>query len=100
MGLLYASLQPSPMQGDDMLSSGRWASDVERQMTSLSGQCRNHEEKLQELTALLQQLHTRVDRINVNGAGTLALVREVVGQHLKDTGALGPSGTQVTSQAT
>lgn len=93
-------MQPSPMQGDGMFSPGRWASDVERQVTSLSGQCRNHEEKLQELTALLQQLHTRVDRINVNDAGMLALVREVVGQHLKDISTLGPSGTQVTSQAT
>ncbi|XP_049644533.1 SUN domain-containing protein 1 isoform X2 [Suncus etruscus] len=81
-------------EGDGMLSPGRWVSDVERQVTSLSGQCRNHEEKLQELTALLQQLHTRVDRINVNDADTLALVREVVGQHLKEIGTLGPSGTQ------
>lgn len=94
------TLAPDPVQqilwpeGDGMLSSGRWASDVERQVTSLSGQCRNHEEKLQELTALLQQLHTRVDRINVNDASTLALVREMVGQHLKEIGTLRPSSAQ------
>lgn len=94
------TLAPDPVrqilwpEGDGMLSSGRWASDVERQVTSLSGQCRNHEEKLQELTALLQQLHTRVDRINVNDASTLALVREMVGQHLKEIGTLRPSSAQ------
>ncbi|XP_055984260.1 SUN domain-containing protein 1 isoform X3 [Sorex fumeus] len=91
------TLFPDPAQqtrlpeGDSMAPHGHWTSSVERRVTSLSEQCHNHEEKLRELTALLQQLYARVDGA---GAETLALVQEVVGQHLKVINTHGPLDTQ------
>lgn len=91
------TLFPDPAQqtrlpeGDGMVPHRHWASDVERRVMSLSEQCHSHEEKLRELTALLQRLHARVE-----GAGddTRALVQEMVTQHLKVISTHEPSGTQ------
>ncbi|KAI5764134.1 SUN1 [Gulo gulo luscus] len=74
-----------PLEGD---KAYRWhrMSEVEREMTSLSGQCRNHDEKLRELAAVLQHLQARVDQMDGDNEGTLSLVQHVVGQHLKEMG--------------
>lgn len=66
-----------------------------RQLTSLSGQCRSHDEKLRELAAVLQKLQARVDQMDGDSEATLSLVQRVVGQHLKEMGADGLSGSQV-----
>nr|XP_055197010.1 SUN domain-containing protein 1 isoform X6 [Nyctereutes procyonoides] len=64
-------------------------SEVERQMTLLSGQCHSHEEKLRELATVLQTLQARVDQMDGDGEATLSLVQRVVGQHLKEISADG-----------
>ncbi|XP_072609489.1 SUN domain-containing protein 1 isoform X30 [Vulpes vulpes] len=69
-------------------------SEVERQMTSLSGQCHSHEEKLRELATVLQTLQARVDQMDGDGEATLSLVQRVVGQHLKEISADELSGSQ------
>ncbi|XP_072692740.1 SUN domain-containing protein 1 isoform X7 [Canis lupus baileyi] len=69
-------------------------SEVERQMTSLSGQCHSHEEKLRELATVLQTLQARVDQMDGDGEATLSLVQRVVGQHLKEISADGLSDSQ------
>ncbi|XP_037362631.1 SUN domain-containing protein 1 isoform X1 [Talpa occidentalis] len=69
-------------------------SEVERWMTSLYGQCHNHEEKLTELTVLLQKLQMRVDQMDSGSEGTLSLVKDVVRQHLKGINADGLLGSQ------
>lgn len=76
-------------------SPWRWMSEVERQVTSLSGQCQSRDEKLRELTASLQKLQVQVDQMDDGGAGVSSLVTSVVGQHLKDLGASGLLGSQV-----
>lgn len=68
---------------------------MERQVTSLSGQCQSRDEKLRELTASLQKLQVRVDQMDDGGAGVSSLVTSVVGQRLKDLGAGGLLGSQV-----
>ncbi|XP_045435713.1 SUN domain-containing protein 1 isoform X13 [Pipistrellus kuhlii] len=79
-----------PPEGAAEASPWRWMSEVERQVTSLSGQCQSRDEKLRELTASLQKLQVRVDQMDDGGAGVSSLVTSVVGQHLKD---LADSGT-------
>ena len=64
-------------------------------MTSLSGQCHSHEEKLRELATVLQTLQARVDQMDGDGEATLSLVQRVVGQHLKEISADELSGSQV-----
>ncbi|XP_014651113.1 PREDICTED: SUN domain-containing protein 1 [Ceratotherium simum simum] len=88
---------PSPLTqplagGDEAFRSLRM-SEVERQMTLLSGQCHNHDEKLRELTVLLQKLQARVDQMDDESEGMLSLVKGVVEQHLKEIRAGGPSGS-------
>uniref|UniRef100_A0A8D0Q0Z0 SUN domain-containing protein n=1 Tax=Sus scrofa TaxID=9823 RepID=A0A8D0Q0Z0_PIG len=74
-------------------------SEVERQVTSLSGQCHHHDEKLRELVALLQKLQARVEQMDGGGEGLLSLVRHAVGQHFEEMGAPGPSSSQADSEA-
>ena len=74
-------------------------SEVERQVTSLSGQCHHHDEKLRELVALLQKLQVRVEQMDGGGEGLLSLVRHAVGQHFEEMGAPGPSSSQADSEA-
>ncbi|XP_015420467.1 PREDICTED: SUN domain-containing protein 1 isoform X5 [Myotis davidii] len=83
-----------PPEGAAEASPWRWMSEVERQVTSLSGQCQSRDEKLRELTASLQKLQVRVDQMDDRGAGVSSLVTSVVGQHLKDLGARGLLGSQ------
>uniref|UniRef100_G1NX26 Sad1 and UNC84 domain containing 1 n=1 Tax=Myotis lucifugus TaxID=59463 RepID=G1NX26_MYOLU len=77
-----------PPEGAAEASPWRWMSEVERQVTSLSGQCQSRDEKLRELTASLQKLQVRVDQMDDGGAGVSSLVTSVVGQHLKDADAV------------
>ncbi|XP_012584643.1 PREDICTED: SUN domain-containing protein 1 isoform X4 [Condylura cristata] len=78
-----------PPEGDDETFTRHRMSEVERRMTSLYGQCHNHEEKLRELTVLLQKLQMRVDQMDSGSEGTLSLVKDVVRQHLKEINADG-----------
>ncbi|XP_034525530.1 SUN domain-containing protein 1 isoform X1 [Ailuropoda melanoleuca] len=79
----------------------RWfrRSEVERQLTSLSGQCRSHDEKLRELAAVLQKLQAQVDQMDGDSEATLSLVQRVVGQHLKEMGADRLSGSQTDTMS-
>ncbi|XP_008154244.2 SUN domain-containing protein 1 isoform X6 [Eptesicus fuscus] len=86
-----------PPEGAAEASPWRWMSEVERQVTSLSGQCQSRDEKLRELTASLQKLQVRVDQMDDGGARVSSLVTSVVGQHLKDLGAGGLLGSQADS---
>ncbi|KAK1343643.1 LOW QUALITY PROTEIN: hypothetical protein QTO34_016423 [Cnephaeus nilssonii] len=86
-----------PPEGAAEASPWRWMSEVERQVTSLSGQCQSRDEKLRELTASLQKLQVRVDQMDDGGAGVSSLVTSVVGQRLKDLGAGGLLGSQADS---
>ncbi|XP_066129669.1 SUN domain-containing protein 1 isoform X3 [Saccopteryx bilineata] len=92
-----ASHQNRPPEGAAEASSWRWVSEVERQMTFLSGQCQSRDEKLRELSALLQTLQVRVDQLDEGRAGMASLIKSVVGQHLKDIGAGGPLSFQTDS---
>ncbi|VCX15689.1 unnamed protein product [Gulo gulo] len=83
-----------PLEEGDKAYRWHRMSEVEREMTSLSGQCRNHDEKLRELAAVLQHLQARVDQMDGDNEGTLSLVQHVVGQHLKEMGANRLSGSQ------
>ncbi|XP_045848551.1 SUN domain-containing protein 1 isoform X8 [Meles meles] len=83
-----------PLEEGDKAYRWHRMSEVEREMTSLSGQCRNHDEKLRELAAMLQHLRARVDQMDGDSEGTLSLVQRVVEQHLKEIGADRLSGSQ------
>ncbi|XP_073070996.1 SUN domain-containing protein 1 isoform X3 [Manis javanica] len=87
-----ASHRDRPLEGEEAFG-WHWMSDVERQVTSLSGQCHSHDKKLRELTVLLQKLQAQVDQM-VSGGGVLSLVRSVVTQHLLETHAGGLPGFQ------
>ncbi|XP_075851337.1 SUN domain-containing protein 1 isoform X3 [Microcebus murinus] len=80
-----ASHLNQPPQGDDEAFRWRWTRDVEQQVASLSGQCHSHDERLRELTALLEKLQAQVDQMDDGRAGLPALVRDAVGQHLWET---------------
>ncbi|XP_044089368.1 SUN domain-containing protein 1 isoform X4 [Neovison vison] len=83
-----------PLEEGDQAYHWHRMSEVEREMTLLSGQCRSHDEKLRELAAVLQHLQARVDQMDGDTEGTLSLVQRVVGQHLKEIGADRLSGSQ------
>ncbi|XP_044931132.1 SUN domain-containing protein 1 isoform X7 [Mustela putorius furo] len=83
-----------PLEEGDQAYHWHRMSEVEREMTLLSGQCRNHDEKLRELAAVLQHLQARVDQMDGDSEETLSLVQRVVGQHLKEIGADRLSGSQ------
>lgn len=87
-----------PPEGAAQASPWRWMSEVERQVTSLSGQCQSRDEKLQELTASLQKLQVRVDQMGDGGAGVSSPVTSVVGQHWKDQAGSGTSHHQQESR--
>lgn len=93
-----APLAPPP-EGAAQAPPWPWVREVERQVASLSGQCQSRDQRLRELTASLQQLQARVDRLDDGGAGVSSLVRTVVGQHLKDLGAGGLLGSQTDPAA-
>uniref|UniRef100_A0A3Q2LBQ4 Sad1 and UNC84 domain containing 1 n=1 Tax=Equus caballus TaxID=9796 RepID=A0A3Q2LBQ4_HORSE len=68
-------------------------SEVERQMTFLSGQCHSHDQKLRELTVLIQELQAQVHQMDAGSEGVLPLVKRVVEQRLKEVRADVPSGS-------
>lgn len=68
-------------------------SEVERQMTFLSGQCHSHDQKLRELTVLIQELQAHVHQMDAGSEGVLPLVKRVVEQRLKEVRADAPSGS-------
>ncbi|XP_070423407.1 SUN domain-containing protein 1 isoform X19 [Equus przewalskii] len=68
-------------------------SEVERQMTFLSGQCHSHDQKLRELTVLIQELQAQVHQMDAGSEGVLPLVKRVVEQRLKEVRADAPSGS-------
>ncbi|XP_053411915.1 SUN domain-containing protein 1 isoform X2 [Nycticebus coucang] len=74
-----------PLQGGDEAFHWRWTRDMEQQVASLSGQCRSHDERLRELTAILQKLQAQVDQVDDGRAGLSVLVRDAMGQHLRET---------------
>lgn len=78
--------------GDEAL---RWRgmSEVHRQVVSLSGQCRSHDEKLGELAASLQRLQARVDQMD--GAGVSSWAPDGARPRVKDGSADGRLGSQV-----
>ena len=54
----------------------------------LSAQCHNHDERLAELTVLLQELQIRVDQVDDGREGLSLWVKNVVGQHLQEMGTI------------
>ncbi|KAM9583785.1 SUN domain-containing protein 1 isoform 5-T5 [Trichechus inunguis] len=105
-----------PLEGDGK-EAFQWhrLSDIERQVTALSGRCQLHEEKLRELTLLLQRLqaHTdkadsdqdgvlsllrnlqaRADQADGDREGMLMLVHQLVEQRVKETHSEGVQGTE------
>ncbi|XP_074170155.1 SUN domain-containing protein 1 isoform X5 [Rhinolophus sinicus] len=86
------TLTSGPLQDGDEALRWREMSEVQRQVASLSGQCRSHDEKLRELAALLQKLQARVDQMDSHGASSWA--PDVAGLHVKDGNANGWLGSQ------
>ncbi|XP_059934346.1 SUN domain-containing protein 1 isoform X3 [Mesoplodon densirostris] len=58
-----------PLQVGDEVFHWHRMSEVERQVAALSGQCHSHDEKLGELSTLLQKLQARVDRADGSNEG-------------------------------
>lgn len=86
------TLTSGPLQDGDEALRWREMSEVQRQVASLSGQCRSHDEKLRELAALLQKLQARVDQMDSHGVSSWA--PDVAGLHVKDGNANGRLGSQ------
>uniref|UniRef100_A0A671EY17 Sad1 and UNC84 domain containing 1 n=2 Tax=Rhinolophus ferrumequinum TaxID=59479 RepID=A0A671EY17_RHIFE len=86
------TLTSGPLQDGDEALHWRGMSEVQRQVASLSGQCRSHDEKLRELAALLQKLQARVDQMDSDGVSSWAA--DMAGLHLKDRNANGLLGSQ------
>uniref|UniRef100_A0A8C6IFP4 SUN domain-containing protein n=1 Tax=Mus spicilegus TaxID=10103 RepID=A0A8C6IFP4_MUSSI len=84
-------LPPSPPPKVDHKAS-QWPqeSDMGQKVASLSAQCHNHDERLAELTVLLQKLQIRVDQVDDGREGLSLWVKNVVGQHLQEMGTIEP----------
>ncbi|XP_042542583.1 SUN domain-containing protein 1 isoform X5 [Dipodomys spectabilis] len=89
-----SSYQDQPLQAYDQAARWRWESDMGQQVASLSAQCHSHDEKLRELTVLLQKLQVRVDQMGNGREELLFWVQDVVRQHLQDMKAAEPPGTK------
>ncbi|XP_050019171.1 SUN domain-containing protein 1 isoform X7 [Alexandromys fortis] len=85
--------RPGPLPPSPPLKVGyeasQWPqeSDMGQKVASLSVQCHNHDEKLAELTVLLQKLQMRVDQVDDGREGLSLWVKGVVGQQLQEMGA-------------
>ncbi|XP_052023453.1 SUN domain-containing protein 1 isoform X2 [Apodemus sylvaticus] len=88
-------LPPSPPPKVDHKAS-QWPqeSDMGQRVASLSAQCHSHNERLAELTVLLQKLQNRVEQVDDGREGLSLWVRDMVGQHLQEMGALEPPDTK------
>nr|XP_048292907.1 SUN domain-containing protein 1 isoform X7 [Myodes glareolus] len=69
-------------------------SDMGQKVASLSVQCHNHDERLAELTVLLQKLQMRVDQVDDGREGLSLWVKDVVGQHLQEMGTIESLGAK------
>ncbi|XP_049759021.1 SUN domain-containing protein 1 isoform X4 [Elephas maximus indicus] len=67
-----------PLEGDGK-EAFHWhrLSDVEQQVTALSRRCQLHEEKLRELTLLLQKLQVHADQADSDRDGVVSLLRSL-----------------------
>ncbi|GAB1290385.1 SUN domain-containing protein 1 [Apodemus speciosus] len=84
-------LPPSPPPKVDHKAS-QWPqeSDMGQKVASLSAQCHSHDERLAELTVLLQKLQIRVDQVDGGREGLSLWVKDMIGQHLQEMGAIEP----------
>ncbi|CAO2630303.1 SUN domain-containing protein 1 [Lemmus lemmus] len=88
-------LPPSPpLKVDYEASQWPQESDMGQKVASLSVQCHNHNERLAELTVLLQKLQMRVDQVDDGREGLSLWVKDVVGQHLQEMGTTEPLGAK------
>ncbi|XP_076779556.1 SUN domain-containing protein 1 isoform X2 [Arvicanthis niloticus] len=84
-------LPPSPpLKVDHKASQWPQESDMGQKVASLSAQCHSHDERLAELTVLLQKLQIRVDQVDDGKEGLFLSVKDMVGQHLQEMGAIEP----------
>ncbi|XP_075830953.1 SUN domain-containing protein 1 isoform X3 [Microtus pennsylvanicus] len=92
--------RPGPLPPSPPLKVGyeasQWPqeSDMGQKVASLSVQCHNHDERLAELTVLLQKLQMRVDQVDDGREGLSLWVKDVVGQHLQEMGTTEPLGAK------
>ncbi|XP_028611963.1 SUN domain-containing protein 1 isoform X5 [Grammomys surdaster] len=88
--------RPSPLPSSPSLKvdhkASQWPqeSDMGQKVASLSAQCHSHDERLAELTVLLQKLQIRVDQVDDGREGLFLWVKDMVGQHLQEMGAIEP----------
>ncbi|XP_023569207.1 SUN domain-containing protein 1 isoform X1 [Octodon degus] len=79
----------SHLQNNGQASWWLQENDMRQQVASFSAQCHNHEEKLGELTILLQKLQARVDQMDDGREGLSLWMKDMVGQHLQGMTAAG-----------
>lgn len=84
-----------PFQGGGETVGWHRLGEVERWMTSLSGQCQSHDARLRDLTTSLEKLQVRVAQMDDGSEGLSSLVRHAVSQHLKEMSADGLLGPKV-----
>ncbi|XP_028611960.1 SUN domain-containing protein 1 isoform X2 [Grammomys surdaster] len=84
------SLKLISSQVDHKASQWPQESDMGQKVASLSAQCHSHDERLAELTVLLQKLQIRVDQVDDGREGLFLWVKDMVGQHLQEMGAIEP----------
>ncbi|XP_056660313.1 SUN domain-containing protein 1 isoform X19 [Monodelphis domestica] len=78
-----SSLVNQPVEGDVKFFDWHRIGEIERQMALLSDRCHNSDEDYGKVTLLLQKLQAKVDQMD-DDSGTLSLIKNVVGQHLKE----------------
>lgn len=66
-----------------------------QKVASLSAQCHNHDERLAELTVLLQKLQMRVDQVDDGREGLSLWVKDMIGQQLQEMGTTEPRDAHV-----
>ncbi|XP_077658513.1 SUN domain-containing protein 1 isoform X8 [Urocitellus parryii] len=89
-----ASYLNQPLQADDRASQWHQESDMGHQVASLTAQCHNHDQKLKELTVLLQKLQVRVNQMDDGREGLSSWVKDTVTQHLREMGLAGLPSTE------
>ncbi|XP_076696364.1 SUN domain-containing protein 1 isoform X7 [Callospermophilus lateralis] len=89
-----ASNLNQPLQADDRASQWHQESDMGHQVASLTAQCHNHDQKLKDLTVLLQKLQVRVNQMDDGREGLSSWVKDTVRQHLREMGLAGLPSTE------
>uniref|UniRef100_A0A8C9Q2J5 Sad1 and UNC84 domain containing 1 n=1 Tax=Spermophilus dauricus TaxID=99837 RepID=A0A8C9Q2J5_SPEDA len=84
-----ASYLNQRLQADDRASQWHQESDMGHQVASLTAQCHNHDQKLKELTVLLQKLQVQVNQMDDGREGLSSWVKDTVRQHLREMGLAG-----------